>query len=61
MEEIVHLWQLAVMDPYISVEEKEEMRDQLEAWNKKVVMAAKKGFSFFISLTVSFSFGILWC
>lgn len=46
MEEIVHLWQLAVIDPYIQVEEKEEMRNQLEMWNKKVVMAAKKGLSF---------------
>ena len=43
MEEVVHLWELAVMMPYISFAEKSSLKSRFEAWDKQIIDAAKKG------------------
>ena len=43
MEEIVLLWELTVMSPYISTKEKLDVKLKLETLDKQVIDAAKKG------------------
>ena len=46
MDEVVHLWQLAVMMPYLCPAEKEYLKNKFEVWNSQIVDAAKKGLTF---------------
>ena len=43
MEELVLLWELTMMNPYISEEEKGFMKLRLQEWNTQLLEAARKG------------------
>lgn len=47
MEEIVLLWELTVMVPYLPAEEKLNMKYQLQVWNHQIETAAIKNGLFF--------------
>lgn len=43
MEEIVHLWELTIMTPYLNKDTKLQMKVKFEFWNQQVVESGRKG------------------
>ena len=43
MEEIVQLWELTIMTPYINKDTKLQMKLKFEFWNQQVVESGRKG------------------
>ena len=43
MDEIVHLWELIIMSPSLSAQEKVKIMLKLQTWNAQVKDAARKG------------------
>ena len=43
MEEIVHLWELTIMTPYLNKDNKLQMKLKFEFWNQQVIEAGRKG------------------
>ena len=59
MDEVVYVWQLAVMMPYLCPMEKESLKQRFEVWNSQIVEAAKKGSVMSIFDTTRVKTGIL--